>query len=310
MRRAVRHLVAALLLAAAHAASAQPVITPAGSAFGLAPPPGYVADATSTGFVDPSRPGTSIAISEMPAAAYAQIERGMTEEALARNGIALASRESFVTPVGTGLLITGTQRAGERSLAKWMLVVPAGTGAEAATGLIVVTIPHPTPEAADTAIRAALATLVFTPLSLEQKRAALPFRVVDGPTLKLGNILGGNSAVLTPGGRQGSPGSPLLAIAFARGEPVAPADRATAALVLSRQLGGLSEVRRTPPAESGDRMRIDGTGRTRDGTARRFTQWVIFLPDGHLRILAMADEDQFGAVAAEFDTIAESVARR
>jgi hypothetical protein len=312
----LRRLAAALLLAAAIAAQApsraqaQPAVTPPGSAFGLVPPPGFVVDRAFTGFADPARPGSSIVFSEMPPTAYARIEQGMTAEALARSGIELAARESFATPVGTGLLITGTQRAGDRVLAKWMLVVPAAAGEETATGLVVATLPAPVEPATDGAIRAALAGLTFTPLSLEQKLAALPFRVTEGPTLKVGQTLAGSSAILTPGGRPGGPGAPLIAVAFAPGVGVAPAERATAALVLSRQLGGLSEVRRSPPAESGDTLRIDGTGRTRDGTARRFTQWVVFLPDGHLRVLAMADEDRFGEFAAEFDGIAASVARR
>jgi hypothetical protein len=312
LRRRAHGIAVALLLATAAcaAALAQPVITPAGSAFGLAPPPGYVADPGATGFANPAQPGASIVLSEMPAGAYAQIERGMTAEALARSGIELLARESFATPVGTGLLITGTQRAGERVLAKWMLVVPAKAGEANATALIVVTTPAPADPATDAAMRAAFATLAFTPLSLAEKIAALPFRLTEGPTLKVGHTLSGSSAVLTPGGRQGSPGSPLLAVAFAPGDAIPPGERATAALVLSRQLGGLSEVRRTQPAESGDVMRIDGTGRTRDGTAKRFAQWVVFLPDGHLRILAMADEDSFGPLAAEFESIASSVARR
>lgn len=299
-----------LATAACAAALAQPVITPAGSAFGLAPPAGYVASPGGTGFANPAQPGTSIVLSEMPAGAYAQIERGMTAEALARSGITLAAREAFATPLGPGLLITGTQRAGERDLAKWMLVVAAESGAAAATGLVVGTAPGPADPATDAAMRAAFATLAFTPLSLAEKIAALPFRLTEGATLKVGHTLSGSSAVLTPGGRQGSPGSPLLAIAFAPGDAIPPGERATAALVLSRQLGGLSEVRRSPPAEAGDTMRIDGTGRTRDGTAKRFAQWVVFLPDGHLRILAMADEDSFGPLAAEFESIASSVTRR
>lgn len=307
-----RRLAAAMLIAAANVAhvQAQPAVTPPGSAFGLVPPAGFIADKAFTGFADPARPGATIVLSEMPATAYARIEQGMTAEALARNGIELAAREGFATPVGTGLLITATQRAGERSLAKWMLVVPAAAGEEKATGLVVVTLPGPADAATDGAIRAALASLAFAPLSLEQKLAALPFRVTEGARLKVGQTMAGSSAILTPDGKQGGPGAPLIAIAYAPGAAVEPGERATAALVLSRQLGGLSEVRRSPPAESGDTMRIDGTGRTRNGTARRFTQWVVFLPDGHLRILAMADEDRFGAFAAEFETIAASVARR
>jgi len=313
----LRLLAAALLLAAAIAAPAraQPATTPPGSAFGLAPPPGFAVDPAFTGFADPARPGTSIVLSEMPARAYARIEQGLTAEALARNGITLATREDFATPVGTGLLITATQRVEAPILAKWMLVVPAAAGTETATGLVVATIPLPDAATAadaptDAAIRAAFATLAFTPLSLEQKRDALPFRIADGPTLKLGQTLSGSGAVLTLDGRSDGPGAPMLAIAYAPGAAVPLGERATAALVLSRQLGGLSEVRRSPPAESGDTLRIDGTGRSRDGTAMRFIQWVAFLPDGHLRILAMADEDRFGPVAAEFETIAAGVAHR
>ena len=312
LRRCVQGIAVAVLLAIAPcaAALAQPVITPSGSAFGLAPPPGYAAAADLTGFVHPAEPGTSIVLSEMPGGAYAQIERGMTAEALARSGIDLIAREPFATPVGTGLLITGTQRTGERTLAKWMLVVPAQSGQATATGLVVATIPAPADPATDAAMRAAFATLAFAPLALEQKLAALPFRLTEGTTLKVGQTLAGNSAVLTPDGRQGKPGNPLIAIAFASGAAIGPADRIEAALFLSRQLGGLSEVRRALPTEAGDTIRLAGQGRTREGTAMRFVQWVTFLPDGHLRILAMAAEDAFAESAAEFDTIAASVVRK
>ena len=75
LRRCVQGIAVAVLLAIAPcaAALAQPVITPSGSAFGLAPPPGYAAAADLTGFVHPAEPGTSIVLSEMPGGAYAQI---------------------------------------------------------------------------------------------------------------------------------------------------------------------------------------------------------------------------------------------
>lgn len=311
MRRAAR-LAATLLLAASlavpAAAQAPSVVTPPGSSFGLAPPQGYTDAPGFAGFANPAQPGASIAITEFPPQAYPQLERGMDAPALAARGIDMADRTPFATTAGDGLLITGTQRAAGQTLAKWMLLVPARQGDQSATALVVVTIPGEPAPATDAAIRAALATLAYTPLSFEGRLAALPFAFQPGATLKPAHTMGRTSVVLTPQGGQAPPGGPLVAIAFAPGRTTDPANRIGAATVMTRQMGGTAPATLDPPVEQGDTVRLSGTTREGNGAALRFTQWVTFLPQGYIRIVALAPEPAFAATAAEFDAIAASVA--
>jgi hypothetical protein len=313
MRHAAR-LAASLLLAASlavpAAAAASSVITPPGSSFGLAPPQGYTDAPGFAGFANPAQPGASIAITEFPPQAYAQLERGMDAAALAARGIDMTASGPFATTAGDGILITATQRAAGQVLAKWMLLVPARAGDQSATALIVVTLPGTADAAADDAIRAALATLTYSPLTFEGRLAALPFAFQPGPTLKPAHTMGRTSVVLTPQGGQAPPGGPLVAIAFAPGRTTDPANRIGAATTMTRQMGNTTPATLDPPVQQGDTVRLSGTTRESNGILLRFTQWVTFLPQGYIRIVALAPEAAFPAMAPEFDAIAASVSAK
>ncbi len=304
----MRRLAIALLLATSLAGSAwaQAVVTPRGSAFGLAPPPGFATSTGFSGFADPARPGASIAFSEMPPVAYAEMVTGMDAAALGARGIDVTRREDFATKAGTGVLITGSQRAGEQSFAKWMLLVPP-QGDKGATGLVVVTLPGEPDAATTEAVRASLASLTFAPVTLADKVAALPFGFSEGAKLKVATTLGGNSVILTPGGQPATQGGPMLVIGFAPSGAVDPANRVAAAMTLARQLGGRASVQLEEPATGGDTVRLMGDSTEADGTMMRFVQWVTFLPQGYLRIVGMALEATYAQLAPEFGTIAQSV---
>ncbi len=307
----MRRLLAALLLAGALSGTAwaQAVVTPPGSAFGLAPPPGFANSTGFSGFTDPARPGASIALSEMPPVAYNEMVAGMDAAALGARGIEVTRREDFATKAGSGVLITGSQRAGERIFAKWMLLVPP-QGDKGATGLVVVTLPGEADAATSEAVRTSLASLTFAPVTLADKVAALPFRFNEGTRLKVATTLGGNSVILTPDGQQATPGGPMLVIGFAPTGSVAPGDRVAAAMALARQLGGRAAVQLEEPATGGDTVRLMGDSTESDGTMMRFVQWVTFLPQGYLRIVGMALESTYVQLAPEFGTIAQSVTMR
>ncbi|HXW04815.1 MAG TPA: hypothetical protein VD833_06275 [Vicinamibacterales bacterium] len=102
-----------------HAAGAQSVSV-TGTRVSMTPPAGFVEAAEFPGFHHPEAEA-SIMVTELPVPA-AEMQRGMTRQALATKGITVLS--STRTDVGgdAALLLQVSQKAGGRDVLKWMLI--------------------------------------------------------------------------------------------------------------------------------------------------------------------------------------------
>src|SRR5207245_2234441 len=83
---------------------------PGAGRVGLQPPSGMTPSTNFAGFEDRSEIA-SILIAEMPAAAYAQLDKGLTETALASKGMVVADRREWPVAGATAFLIRGKQTA-------------------------------------------------------------------------------------------------------------------------------------------------------------------------------------------------------
>ena len=161
-----------LILGCPVAAVAAPVF-PGASGVGLEPPPGMIAAKTFAGF---KAGDAAIVITEMPAAAYQQID---------------ASRDMYVTRFGAkqaenvdvngahGFLIKGAVAAGAAHVRKWVLVLDGKTE----TAVVSAQLPDGDQKVSEAAIDDALRTVAFRPKpGLDAQVAALPFAVgnLDG----------------------------------------------------------------------------------------------------------------------------------
>src|SRR5947209_12220236 len=102
-RQLLRHsLMALALLVMAPAYAADPVF-PTASRIGLIPPAGFTPSTRFSGFENPQA-SALIALSELPADAYADVEKGFSDEALKARGWNAQLREPLTHKDGQGFI--------------------------------------------------------------------------------------------------------------------------------------------------------------------------------------------------------------
>ena len=106
--------------AAAQTAAADEPQFPIASRLGLTPPPGMTLSTSFQGFEDTAN-NIYIRLVAMPEAAYAEIEKSMTNQALKKQNITVEKREPFALPNAKGMLVVARQEAGNEKLRKWLL---------------------------------------------------------------------------------------------------------------------------------------------------------------------------------------------
>src|SRR4029078_2581750 len=62
----------------------------------------------------------------LPAGAFGEIEKTMTNEALRKQGMTVEKRENLPLPSGRALLVLARQQAVAVRLRKWLLIAPLG----------------------------------------------------------------------------------------------------------------------------------------------------------------------------------------
>lgn len=309
-----RLLVCLPLLVAATAASAE-TIAPPGSALALDPPDGFMLSTAFAGFEDRSR-GASVVLVELPPEAFAAMQAGLSDEALAGKAIHLTGRERFATGLGDGLLLTATQEEMGMQVSKWMLLVP-GPGF---TGLVTVTAPPHEADAgapaplADAEVRAALASV--TAVTRSDPAAALPFTFEETQNLRLARTLAGSSAMFTGDGRPAAPGNaPILIVAASVGDVPVPAQRHALATSLLHSVSGFGDLvvdeAQDVPLGEGVAVALQAHGTDqRSGQPMALAQWLIVGTGGYVRVLGIASPQQMTTVLPEFTQLAGSIRLR
>src|SRR3974390_1162964 len=241
-RAAALPLVGLLIgLAALPARAADPVF-PLASHVGLVAPGGMKPSERFRGFEDPAT-GASILILEVPAQAYAEVEKQMTAEALKKQGMTEEKRETVTLSAGKGLLIVGEQLVDAKKMRKWIFLASGG----AVGALIAVQVPDESKaKYSDADVRAALLwvsgrtsvpideQMRLLPISLDNLSGMRPFRVLPNGTLFLTN------AATDPGDVAAAP---LLILSVAPGGPQDAADRANFARNLFTGLNDFKDLR-------------------------------------------------------------------
>jgi hypothetical protein len=184
-------LIACLFVATA--AGAAETTFPPGSRIGLKPPKDMVVSKRFSGFENPSKVA-SITFMEMPVEAYAQFSKGMTDEALKRQGITVSARETLSLGGKEAFLIAGEQAAGEVKLRKWVLAVadPSMTA--------LVTAQSAPGGYSDADMKQALkAVALRAPLPIEDQINALPFRFSERGGFRPVRVVNGSALLMTEG---------------------------------------------------------------------------------------------------------------
>lgn len=173
--------------------AAEPVFPP-GSSVGLVPPRGMAPSARFKGLEGPD--GTSVVVTEMPAAAMPEVTAGFTLDKLKQQGFTSRERQSVKVGERDALLLFGDQKSGVLNVRKWILV----TASPSTMALVVATMPKGDATYGEAELREALlTTAIRQPASLDEQVAALPFRLGDRAGFRLVPQIVGDGLILTNG---------------------------------------------------------------------------------------------------------------
>lgn len=298
----------------AFAATAGDAVFPTGSRVGLAPLAGFATSERFLGFEDTAS-GATIKILEMPEAAYAEMARQMTREALKQQGVIEETREPLTLTTGKGTLISG-RPDGPAKGRKWILLASAPESA----ALVLVDAPDSAKDVyTDAAVRKMLSSFaVRASVPIEEQLALLPLRFDDLSGMRPVRVLGMSGAVLTKGPKDAvEPGDqPVLLVSVGRGGPDEGSARDNFARNLFVGIGNFKDIR----VVGADMLRLGGGLQThqllaegRDAKTNapvKLVQWIRFGAGAYLRILGVAREEDWTDAFPRFRAVRDGVAPR
>src|SRR5881396_1220239 len=162
---------AVVALAITPALAASPIF-PVNSRVGLVPPAGFAPSAKFPGFESPEL-NAAILIVELPAEAFAELEKGFTDEALKTRGMTVAAREALPIADGRGLFVAGPQESGGQKRYEAVMIATA-SGIATVISVQMLEATHAT--LTDAMLRDSLKTLVVRKEVPDAERlAVLPY---------------------------------------------------------------------------------------------------------------------------------------
>jgi hypothetical protein len=284
---------------------------PVGSSIGLAPPPGLRPVGTAPGFYDPDNKA-SIALLELPFAAYAQAANAMTTAAAKARGIAVDLRETLFTDAGAALVSAGEDS--QQKMRKWMMVVSLPRF----TALVTVQIPDAArAHYPDSSIRDALASLTVRPEPITEELGLLPYKLGDLAGFRVVTILNRSTVILTEGPSDESRvvDQPHLVVSIGPGAPTEANDRARLAHIAFDRVPGFVNRRIT----TSEMLRVDGhpvyeiRADARDaatGADVAALQWLWFGRNAFLQIFGVTAKDHWNRDFPRFRAIRDGIQPR
>lgn len=298
-----------LALTASLPAQAEVIFLP-GQRVGLQPPPGMRLDKTTQRFEDPDHKA-SITVVELPLQFYSDMQKTIFDEQV-KPGVTVLKRESFPFANGIGYYISVRLMVDGKAYRKWILLgSAAATGVSDLNVVVSVQVPEEAIDAyPDSAVRAALASVTFRPVPLEERLGLLPFVISDLGGFKIAQVVP-NGIELNDSAEPN--GLPRITVTLGTDGPESADDRARFArdLLLALPLRDLDIVSAEP-------MRIRGTpgfeamAQARDpaGAQIKLVQWISFSGGGYLRIVAGARDEDWDRLYPRFRTVRDSIEPR
>jgi hypothetical protein len=301
-------LVAALAVFPARAAD--PVFPPA-SRIGLVAPTGFAVSKEFSGFEDRARKA-AILLVELPAEAYADIEKGTADQIQKAGGANVESNGPFPLASGPAFLVVAVQQADGITVRKWVLVASTPD----LTAAITVQVPDSEKDTyPDAAIRAALATVtVRAKVPAEEQLGALPFKLNNLAGFRPVRVLAGGAVLLTEGPKDAIElaEQPLMLITIAPGGPTEPEDRQRFARTLFGGTPAIKDMRltRAEPERIGGQPGYEIVANGKDmktDTEVTVVQWLRFNGGSYTRLLGVARKDAWDTVFPRFRALRDGV---
>jgi hypothetical protein len=302
---------AALAAAPGYAADA---VFPLASHVGLVAPDSMKPSQAFRGFEDRAA-SASILIIEIPAPAFAGVEKQFTPEALKKEGMVEEKRETVALKGAKGLLLAGTQESDNKKFRKWLLLA---SWPEAAS-LVAFQVPEENkskyPEAS---VRAALLSVTMRAVvPVDEQLRLVPVKFEELSGLRPFRVLGNSSVFLTEGATDPKDASaqPLFIVSVGPGGPEQASDRANFARQLFASLSDFKDVR----IVSTDVLRLDSLqtyeiqaeGKDAKSDApMKLVQWIRFGNGAFIRFVGIARTDAWSEAFPRFRAVRDGTKPR
>ncbi len=303
--------VAGALSGVSPASAADPVFPP-GVRVGLAPLDGLDKAKVFVGF-ESDDSGVKVLLTELPSAAYGEVETAVKTDSTSRSGI---KPEPIETAAGKGFFTTESAKVGNDDVKRYSMIVPA----ESFSGYVAVQVAAgSSARFPDEAIRKMLATAVVRKdVPIEEQLGLLPFKMTELSAFKTVRTLAPGAAVLIGDatGEANIEAEPFMIVGSIAASPEKPEDRGRFAQQAASQIPGLRDGR----IVSSEPLRIDGSPgyETRieavsgvNSTPVNVVQWLRFGGgSAALRIIASAPRDQWPAAYTRFRAVRDGIEAR
>ena len=301
-------------LALAAPARAADAVFPVNSRVGLVPPAGFTPSNKFNGFENPQA-SAAILLVELPGDAYADVEKGFTDEALKGRGMTVQLREPLTFKDGKGFFISGPQESGGQKRHEAVMVANVG-GITAIVSLQMVEATHAT--LTDAVVRDTFKTLsVRREVPESEKLAVLPYKIGNLAKFRIVRSVREGVAILTdgPNDEVTAVEQPFMLIAVAPGEPPKADDRDKFARTLFSSIPGLKDVKitRSEPLRMGQAQGYEIVADAKDpksGTDISAVQWLRFGQAGYVQMFAIVRKTAWNDVFPRLRAIRDSIEPR
>ncbi len=316
-RTALHFLMGCVLVAGlATSVSAQERTVISGTTVSLAPLKGFVPSSKFAG-LEHAEAKASVLVVELPAEAhpqlsalFANLETAKTN--FAKQNITIDDAEDIETAAGKGRILTGQQALGATTFDKWIVLLKG-----AKTVMITVQAPEDSDLDGDDVVTMLRSVSLGAEPTLDQKLAALSFRVRAAEPFRVVDTLGGIGVIMTVGPlNTDSKGTqPLLIVSSQTetGTRVSVGQLAAVGEKLLQTTRGFEKAEVTQRstvafAGSSDGAMLSGTI-TDGSTRKRFAQYIGLGSNGiFLRMIVSADEATYPSLEPAIKAIADSIA--
>ena len=314
-RTALHFLMGCVLVAGlATTASAQERTAISGTTVSLAPLKGFEPSSTFAG-LEQAEAKASVLVVELPAEAhpqlsalFANLETAKTN--FAKQNITIDDAEDIETAAGKGRILTGQQALGAATFDKWIVLLKG-----AKTVMITVQAPEDSDLDSDDIVAMLKSVSLGAEPTLDQKLAALPFRVRATEPFRVVDTFGGLGVLMTSGPLNVDPkgSQPMLIVSYQTGGQVAAGQLAAVGEKLLSTTRGFEKAEITKRdkiafAGSSDGSLLSGTT-VGDSGRKRFAQYMGVGADGRfVRMIVSADEATFPNLEPAIKAIADSIA--
>lgn len=314
-RTALRLAMGGLLAAGlAVTAQAQDRTAISGTTVSLAPLKGFVPSSKFAG-LEHAEAKASVLVVEMPPEAHAQLQAlfGSAEAAktnFAKQNIVIDEAEDIETAGGKGRILTGQQNVAGTTFDKWIVLLKG-----AKTVMITVQAPEDSDLDGDDVVAMLKSVSLGAEPTIEQKLAALPFRIRAAEPFRVVDTFGGLGLLMTVGPLNVDPkgAQPMLIVSYQTGGQVPAGQLAAVGEKLLQTTRGFEKAeisKRDTVAFAGSNEGSMLTGTTAgDSGRKRFAQYMGLGADGRfVRMIVSADEATYPSLEPAIKAVADSIA--